>query len=64
MPSSHFAGVIGRTIIDDEPFDNIETGDFARQFTKSLRKMLRLIQTWNLYNELHEKIVTFQNRKF
>src|SRR5256885_13893424 len=49
----HLPRPVGRAVIADEPLDGVEALDLARQVRQRLRQLLRLVEAWNLDDELH-----------
>ncbi len=52
--AGHLHRAIGRSIINDKELNGINAGDLTRDVRQRWRQCLLFVETWNLYNELHE----------
>ena len=46
---------VGTAIIDDQPFDHVDAGHFARQIAQRLAKRLFLVVAGDLNDQLHRR---------
>ena len=62
--------LVGRAVVDDQPLDDVEAVDLARQLGERQRKLLCLVEAGDLDDQLHRlrvrpgaEITTFRDRK-